>query len=107
MLSEELAKKLHDKFTRKQSLLPEEKAMLEEWYASQDMAESEMLGVPTDNDDSNAATLERQIDSALGQLTTVTTRIQQISAENEALKREIALLRNQLTHQTPTIQVAA
>ena len=106
VISENIAKQLHDRSTRGHSLSTEEKAMLEEWYTLQDTAESQALGMSAGNDN-NVATLQRQVDVALTQLTTVTTRIQEIAAENEKLKHEITLLRGQLAQQAPTIQVTA
>lgn len=106
MVSENTAKQLHDKSTRGQTLSPEEQTRLEEWYAVQDAAESQLLGMSSING-SNTATLQKQIDAALMQLSTVTTRIQEITAENTELKQEIHVLRNQLALLSPAMQVTA
>jgi len=103
MVSDDLAPQLHDKATRGQSLSAEERAHLENWYALQDNAESAVLGLTAAEKTSD--TLQAHIDAALTQLITVTQRIQEIAAENETLRREIATLRHQLAH-LPTPQPA-
>ena len=103
MISDDLAKQLHDKSTRGESLSEEEQSQLEEWYVFQDNIESKMLGLTSQ--ESTLATLQSQVEAALAQLTTITTRIQEIASENETLRQEIIVLRRQLVHhQTPTAQ---
>jgi cell division protein FtsB len=94
MVSEDLAKQLHNRVTRGESLSSEEQALLEEWYSLQDSAEQQIL-ISTSNE-KELANLRTQVETMLAQLTTVTQRIQEIAAENESLKREIALLQRQL-----------
>ncbi|MBM4466478.1 MAG: hypothetical protein FJ014_13145 [Chloroflexi bacterium] len=96
MVSDNLAKQLHDRATRGQTLLAEEQKQLENWYASQDTAESKTLGLATG--ERTLATLQAQVDAALAQLMTVTKRIQKVASENETLRHEIAILRRQLVH---------
>jgi len=103
MVSDDLAKQLHDRATRGELLSAEEQAQLENWYALQDSAESHALGMTAAEE--TAATLRSQVDAALVQLITVTKRVQEIAAENEALRREIIALRRQLAH-LPTPQPA-
>lgn len=108
MISDDIAKQLHDKFTRGEPLSPEEQAQLEEWYALEDKTETQqLLGLSTATNETNIATIQAQIDAALAQLTTITTRIQDIASENEVLKQEISVLRHQLAHQTPAMQAPA
>lgn len=94
MGTEDLAKQLHDRATRGKALSPEEQSVLENWYALQDSAEQGTLVLTTN--EKNLAALHNQVEAMLTQLTIVTKRIQEIAAENEVLKREIALLHRQL-----------
>jgi len=96
MISDEVGKQLHDKATRGESLSPEERTQLENWYALQDNAESKELGLSAT--EKTLTTLQGQVDAALAQLVVVTKRIQEIAIENEALRREVASLRRQLAH---------
>ncbi len=94
MISDDLAKQLHDRATRGEPLSIEEQAQLEQWYALQDDAESSALGVTAG--EKTPATLRAQVDAALAQLMAVTKRIQEIAVENERLQNEITALRRQL-----------
>lgn len=94
MTSDDTARKLHDRFSRGEALSVEEQVRLENWYASQDTAESKMLGLTTG--EKTVASLQAQVDAALTQLTTVAKRIQDVASENDTLRREIAALRRQL-----------
>jgi hypothetical protein len=94
MSTDDLAKQLHDKASRGIVLSAEEQAQLEAWYAEQDQAESAVLG-PTSSPQRRAA-LHTQVETALAQLRTVTQRIQDLMAQNEAMRREISVLQRQL-----------
>ncbi|MCL4528812.1 MAG: hypothetical protein M1282_05315 [Chloroflexi bacterium] len=94
MISDDITRKLHDRSSRGETLSAEEQEQLQDWYASQDTAESKMLGLTTG--EKTVASLQAQIDAALAQLTTVAKRIQEVASENETLRREIAALRRQL-----------
>lgn len=95
MVSDDLAKQLHDRATRGELLSAKEQARLKNWYALQDSAESNALGLTTSE---KTLALQAQVDAALAQLVTVTKRIREITAENKTLRREIAALRRQLAH---------
>ena len=103
MISDDLARQLHDESTRGESLSAEERSLLENWYALQDRIESDTLGLIAD--EKALTTLQAQVEAALIQLVTVTERIQKIASENKALRREIAILRHQLAHR-PALQLA-
>lgn len=66
----------------------DESAQLEQWYAQLDRAEVEALSHKSPPDATEA--LQAQIDLALSRLTAVSQRIQALTTENEALRREIA-----------------
>lgn len=97
MISDDVAKELHDKSSRGEMLSVEEQKQLQEWYTHQDTAESKMLGLPTSEE--TVMALQAQINTASAQLITVTKRIQEVASENETLRREIAILRRQLMQQ--------
>jgi septal ring factor EnvC (AmiA/AmiB activator) len=100
MISDEVARKLHDRSSRGKTLSAEEQKQLQNWYASQDTAESEMLGLTIS--EKTVASLQAQIDAALTQLMTVTKHIQEVASENETLRREIDALRHQLMQRLGT-----
>lgn len=79
-------------------LTPGEQAQLQAWYAAQEMAEMATLKLETSSVD--LATLQTQINAMLAQIATATYKIKQLTDENEALRRDVALLRRQLHHQS-------
>jgi septal ring factor EnvC (AmiA/AmiB activator) len=97
MVPDELGKQLHNRATRGEALSTEEQAQLENWYATQDRAESDQLGLTAAAE--TVASLQIQIDSALTSLAAITRRVQEIAEENQALRREIAALCRQLAQQ--------
>jgi hypothetical protein len=94
MISDDIAKKLHDRSSRGETLAAEEQKQLQDWYARQDAAESKTLGLAAS--EKTVTSLQAQVDAALTQLTTVTKRIQEVASENETLRRETGMLRRQL-----------
>ncbi|MUG91159.1 hypothetical protein F7734_01045 [Scytonema sp. UIC 10036] len=96
MISDEMGRQLHNRSTLGEELTNLEKEQLDGWYAKLDAIESKLL---SDNADSqmNLAKLQTQIEASLNQLTFVTQRIQQISSENDNLRQEVGVLRQQLT----------
>jgi hypothetical protein len=95
MTPDEVAKQWHDRATRGAVLSPEERALLEAWYARQDQAESATLAQAPGPQ--ALAALQAQVDSTLAQLVTVTQRIQALAADNEVLRGEIRAFQQQLT----------
>jgi len=95
MILDEVGRKLHNRSTLGEQLTKDEKDQLDAWYAKLDAIESKLL---IDNNDSqiNLSKLSTQVEMSLNQLTFVTQRIQQISDENNDLRQEIAVLRQQL-----------
>ena len=96
MVSDELGKQLHDRATRGETLSAQERASLETWYAAQDRAEMDALGVSTTD---TVAILQAQVDSVLEQLETAAKRIQELAQENDRLRSEIATLHRRLAQQ--------
>lgn len=99
MIDDNLAKQLHDRATRGEILPVAQQAELEEWYAYQDQIESNSYNTvvaiaPT----TTLVTLQKQVEAALAQLMIVTKRIQEIAAENEAIRLDIIALRCQLAN---------
>jgi len=81
---------LHDRATRGVELAAEEQAQLNEWYAEQDRVEAAVLSRPTSAQPLDA--LHAQVDRVMVQLGDVTQRIQTLSAESDAIRKEIAEL---------------
>ncbi|OGG49716.1 MAG: hypothetical protein A3F84_16120 [Candidatus Handelsmanbacteria bacterium RIFCSPLOWO2_12_FULL_64_10] len=94
MDADELAKQLHDKATRGVGLSPDEQAKLDAWYARQDASESAMLAQTSPPQ--ALVALQAQVDAAVAQLLTVTQRIRDLTLQNDALRRDIAALKQQL-----------
>jgi predicted nucleic acid-binding Zn-ribbon protein len=94
MSADNLVQQLHNKATRGEPLSAEEKAQLEQWYARLDREESEMLSGTSTLPE--IATLQAQVEDAVAQLVTTAQSIQALTAENEAVRREIADLKQQL-----------
>jgi chromosome segregation ATPase len=103
MISDTIAKQLHDQFTRGQRLSLEEQSLLETWYALQDQVENETLRV--NRGENHLAALKMQVAAALTQLLAVTKQIQAVTAENEQLKGELLELRRHLV-QTSRLSLA-
>lgn len=94
MTRKDIGLSLHDRATRGERLDPAEMEQLAAWYANQDSMEAQALDLTVSPASLNA--LQSQVDAALGQLTVVSQRIQQIASENDALRRDIADLRRQI-----------
>ncbi len=94
MDSDEVAKHLHDKASRGKTLSAEERKKLDAWYASLDTMESEMLSRPSN--DKTIDALRVQLEMSQAQLVAVMQRIQEVTAENDILRRDIAALQRQL-----------
>lgn len=105
MIPDSFAKQLHAQATRGETLAAEERAALEAWYVVQDRRESQTLGLTTDSEN-RLTIMQAQVDGALDQLTTLTTRIRKIASENETLRQEISVLRRQLAHQAAASMAA-
>ena len=98
MTRKDIGLSLHDRATRGERLDPVEMEQLEAWYANQDASEAQALALAASPASLDA--LQSQVDAALGQLTIVSRRIQQIANENDALRRDIVDLRRQIARKT-------
>lgn len=92
---------LHDRATRGLPLTDTEQLQLDEWYAQQDEAENRLLN--SGETLQTQEVLQAQIKAALSQVALMTQRIQELMRQNEELRREVALLKQQLT-QRLTVQ---
>ncbi len=92
MISDKIGIQLHDKATKGEPLTDKEKAQLEAWYAQQDSTES----YPAKASDNTVGALRLQIESALSLVMKITQRIQQVAAENEAIRLENQSIKLQL-----------
>jgi hypothetical protein len=99
MSREDRVRHLHDTVTRGGTLSAEEQAQLDAWYAEEDQREGVVLG-PADASP-RLTMLHSQVETALAQLLTVTQRIQTLTAQNDTLRREIAVLQRQLPLAAP------
>ena len=99
MSLEERVRHLHDTVTRGGSLSAEEQAQLDAWYAEEDQQEGVILGPAGASP--RLTMLHTQVETALAQLLTVTQRIQTLTAQNDTLRREIAVLQRQLPLAAP------
>lgn len=85
---------LHDRTTRGIPLSANEQTVLEAWYEDQDQTEQLMFGqtnLPNPTD-----TLQTQVQVALARLQTETSRIQELSKQNDLLRQEIYSLKIRL-----------
>jgi hypothetical protein len=94
MTKEPLAKHLHDKASRNIALSADEQAQLDAWYAEQDKAEGEMLGLT--HPPQSYTVIQTRIDYALNQILETTQHIQELVTQNETLRKENAQLLKQL-----------
>jgi hypothetical protein len=94
MEAHDLVQNLHERLSRGAVLSADERAQLEQWYARQDQEEDAAL---TRAQASPALDrLRGQVADATAQLQVVAQRIQTLSSENEAVRREIAAVQRQL-----------
>ena len=98
MTSNLQAQQIHDRFTRGEAISAEERAQLDQWYAELDADENAVLGrTPTQQD---LSALRERVDATVAQLRSVTQRIQGLTAENEAVRRDVLALQRQLAQKS-------
>src|SRR4051812_35671038 len=87
-------RQLHDQATRGVALPAHEQADLDAWYAEQDREESGRLaGTRAPR---SPSTLQSQVEAAVAELRPVAEPIEELTAENNSLRQEIAGLRELL-----------
>lgn len=95
MINDERGKALHEKATEGGNLTNEEEQQLKDWYAQQDQLE--LAGFQHSSFDKPVLGLQSQVEVALTQLIQLTDRIQQVSLENDRIRKENAQLLKQFT----------
>lgn len=98
MCPDKTGRELHDRATRGETLSTEERSLLEQWYAGRDQAEMAELRVAAGAADLGG--LRAEVDAVLAQLAGVTRRMQEIAAENAALRDENANLLGRLAQRS-------
>jgi hypothetical protein len=92
--AEERARRLHDRATRGLALSAAERAELDAWYAEQDEAERLLLNMSAS--EASAPVLQAQVNEALIRLRAAAEQVQELAAQNEALRGEVSVLQRQL-----------
>ena len=87
---------LHDKATRGATLSAAERERLDAWYAAQDAAEQSL--VSQDPPSPTVAALHSQIAAATIQLQEAAQRVQELAAQNAALREENTTLQHRLRY---------
>lgn len=100
MLSNEDSQALHDRSTRGEALSAQEMTALEQWYGRSDGHESATFRRAPQSP--TTVELEAEIATAVAGMQAVTQRIQALTADNAAVRQEIADLQRQLTRKTAT-----
>jgi len=95
-----LPAQLHDKATRGIPLSANEQVELDAWYAEHDRIESHLLG--STGASQPPADLQVRVERALNQLLKTTQYIQKLTAQNNAIRREIAELQRHLVQPLST-----
>jgi len=96
MINNEQGKHLHDKATTGRSLSPKEQEQLNSWYAIQDAQEEAILKIEPTREQPEV--LYQKIEKALEQLTALANRLQQLTAENQILRKKNEALSLQVAH---------
>lgn len=87
-------RRLHDSLTRGAQLSPDDQARLDRWYEEQDREEQQVLGQASSPP--TIAVLRAEVAAAVAQLLVVSQHIQALTVENEAARRTVADLQEQL-----------
>src|SRR5262245_31602578 len=101
-MTDDEARRLHDRATHGEELSETERLELEAWYARQDRDEDGLLagGPPSPV----FTLLQTKVDGADQQVGAVTEQTQELTTQNDTLRKEIAALQRQLASR-PAVQV--
>ena len=94
MQTDDISRHLHDRATRGEDLTTDEEAQLVAWYAEQDRLEADGLVIP--DEAPSLSVLKLQVDEAISQLRSTARQIEDVAAENDAIRQEIAVLQDRL-----------
>ena len=103
MGDETAVRELHEMATQGQVLPEADRARLEAWYGKQDAEEGTLFA--SSMAVASVSGLQSEVEAATAQLLTVTQHVQSLVEENEALRREITSLSQQLMR-TASLQPA-
>jgi chromosome segregation ATPase len=93
-IPDDLGTRLHDRATRGEALSADEQGQLQQWYARYDQEEmARLAAAPASRD---LVELQEAVGHASARLLSQAQRIQDLTAENAQLRREIASLQGQL-----------
>jgi hypothetical protein len=95
MIPDEIGQKLHDRATRGETLSPDEREQLEQWYSKHD--QEEMARLSTALTPSGLADLQSRVRQISAQVVVQAQRIDSLTAENAQLRQEIAALQRLLS----------
>ena len=95
MSPDALGQRLHDRATRGEALSAEEQEQLRRWYEGHDREEAARLSAAPAPD--RLAELRSRVQEATAQVVAQARRIEALTAENGALRQEIASLQRQLS----------
>jgi hypothetical protein len=85
---------LHDRATRGLPLTEEEQEQLSDWYAALDR--DEVFDVPDGSEIESLLSLQAEVRSGVQQLLAAAQRIQELTDQNDILRREIVVLQQRL-----------
>lgn len=94
--NEKILRQSHDRLTCGDNLSLEETAQVEAWYAREDAAETLSLNLPSAPEPTNPEPTNKELAAHIAasenELRLAVERLQTISAQNEAIRREIVKL---------------
>src|SRR5690242_834290 len=85
---------LHDRATRGLPLTEDEQAQLADWYATLDR--DEVVAIPYSDEIETLISLQAGVHSGVQQLLAAAQRIQELTDQNDTLRREIVVLQQRL-----------